>query len=794
MRKAAGLILLGQILSVGLLMLSGPAPASAAPVEIYDRTCTAVGGWDYIINHMPIGEAFVPRLGTLTTVEVYVENKYGSPSPLTLKIREGSITGPVLASKGVVIGPGAKGWVAFHFSPALEVDPGSTYVIELVTSRPIVWYTTPASCPDGQQRITDGHPWVNAYMFKTKGYKPDFQVGLNATEITLRQGEAVHVEVTLTPLYRAEGDVPLAVSPDLSEHGLTMEFSDDEPFMDPEDGASVVLTITASEDADVDDYDVSVAGTLSGFWGFVSEQADLTVHVEEAPRDFEVQISPSGRTVEAGSSTTFTVEVTPIGNFDQTVHLSVTGLPEGATYEFSRTSGVPPFSSTLTVSTQTSTPEGTYLLTVTGSGGGKAHTATTHLTVEVTVEPDFSISVSPSSRTVTAGEVAEYSIQITPTAGFSAPITVSLEGLPPDATFEVTQTGAYAATLRVQTGETSGSFVLTITASGGGKTHSATVNLVVNPGAPTTTPPPTTTAPPTTPPAGRFDFSISISPARVTVSPGDTVTFSVTVQAISGTPQPVTLTVTGLPSDASYHISPDAVTPTGGATLEVMTGSTTGSFTLVVTGSAAGVTRSATATLLIQEQPVPSRCVIATAAYGSEMAPQVQMLREFRDRVILETFSGASFMRAFNAFYYSWSPPVAEFIRDRPNARLAVRASLAPMLWSLSISKGVVEVMGGPSELSVALAGILASALIGALYLTLPVYAALRAAGVRVRRGWVEFLGTAWGASAAALAVGTALRVSAVTIPASASLVLLTISASPTLIAAALQRLSSPRG
>ena len=44
-------------------------------------------------------------------------------------------------------------------------------------------------------------------------------------------------------------------------------------------------------------------------------------------------------------------------------------------------------------------------------------------------------------------------------------------------------------------------------------------------------------------------------------------------------------------------------------------------------------------------------CLIATAAYGSEMAPQVQFLREIRDNKVLNTESGSSFMTGFNQFY-----------------------------------------------------------------------------------------------------------------------------------------------
>ncbi len=78
-------------------------------------------------------------------------------------------------------------------------------------------------------------------------------------------------------------------------------------------------------------------------------------------------------------------------------------------------------------------------------------------------------------------------------------------------------------------------------------------------------------------------------------------------------------------------------------------------------------------------------CLIATAAYGSELAPQVQQLRELRDNKILQTKSGASFMTAFNEFYYSFSPTIADWERENPIFKEGVKVTLAPMLTSLSI-------------------------------------------------------------------------------------------------------------
>ena len=78
-------------------------------------------------------------------------------------------------------------------------------------------------------------------------------------------------------------------------------------------------------------------------------------------------------------------------------------------------------------------------------------------------------------------------------------------------------------------------------------------------------------------------------------------------------------------------------------------------------------------------------CLIATAAYGSELAPQVQQLRELRDNSLLQTASGTSFMTGFNQFYYSFSPTIADWERESPVFKEAVKITLTPMISSLSI-------------------------------------------------------------------------------------------------------------
>ena len=90
-------------------------------------------------------------------------------------------------------------------------------------------------------------------------------------------------------------------------------------------------------------------------------------------------------------------------------------------------------------------------------------------------------------------------------------------------------------------------------------------------------------------------------------------------------------------------------------------------------------------------------CLIATATYGSELAPQVQQLRELRDNTLLNTESGSAFMSTFNNVYYSFSPVIADMEREHPMFKEAVKLSLTPMLSSLSLMENAnseSEVLG----------------------------------------------------------------------------------------------------
>jgi len=128
-------------------------------------------------------------------------------------------------------------------------------------------------------------------------------------------------------------------------------------------------------------------------------------------------------------------------------------------------------------------------------------------------------------------------------------------------------------------------------------------------------------------------------------------------------------------------------------------------------------TASVSTTITTEPQ---KKCIIATAAYGSELAPEVQTLRTFRDSVVMSTRSGRAFMNVFNNWYYSFSPQVANIISENLFLGDVVRTSLHPLIGVLSTSASIQSVLSFNPELATVMAGLVASALIGLVYLSPP--------------------------------------------------------------------------
>jgi uncharacterized membrane protein len=195
--------------------------------------------------------------------------------------------------------------------------------------------------------------------------------------------------------------------------------------------------------------------------------------------DFSLSATPSSYTVRPGTAASYTVNVSALNGFAGNVSFSITGLPSGATPTFTPASVVGSGSSTLSISTSSSTPAGSYPLTITGTSGTLTHTAQVTLVVA-----DFSISVSPASQTVRRGSKTSYNVTITALGPFSSSVSFTVTGVPKrtSTSFSPTSvTGSGTSTLTVSPNRnaTPGTYSLTIKGSGGGITHSAVVSLTI---------------------------------------------------------------------------------------------------------------------------------------------------------------------------------------------------------------------------------------------------------------------------------------------------------------------------
>lgn len=114
--------------------------------------------------------------------------------------------------------------------------------------------------------------------------------------------------------------------------------------------------------------------------------------------------------------------------------------------------------------------------------------------------------------------------------------------------------------------------------------------------------------------------------------------------------------------------------------------------------------------------PTAGDCLIATASYGSELSPQVQMLREIRDNTLLNTESGKMFMTGFNTIYYSFSPTIAQWENENDTFKEAVKLFITPMILALSIMT-----LADDSDSNVVLYGISTIGLIVGMYVVAPV-------------------------------------------------------------------------
>ena len=237
-------------------------------------------------------------------------------------------------------------------------------------------------------------------------------------------------------------------------------------------------------------------GTYSGItgydlctgWGSPNTNGIINLLAGSSTPSFTLSASPSNVTItQGGAGGTSTITVTDLGGFSGSVSLAASGLPSGVTAVFSP--NPTSTTSTLTLTANATATTGTATVTITGTSGSLQATTTVSLTVNAAGTPNFTVSASPSSLTITQGGNGTSTITVTSQNGFNSATTLSASGLPSGVTAAFSPNpvtppanGSVNSilTLTASATATTGTATVTVTGTSGSLTHNATITLTVN--------------------------------------------------------------------------------------------------------------------------------------------------------------------------------------------------------------------------------------------------------------------------------------------------------------------------
>ena len=359
--------------------------------------------------------------------------------------------------------------------------------------------------------------------------------------------------------------------------------------------------VTSSYAADFHDITSGTSGSYSavtGFdlvtgWGTPNAGLISALTGNTSSPAFTISASPTSVSVVQGSSGTSTISTAVSGGFASAIALTASGEPTGVTVGFSPASIASPGagSSLMTLTVASSTATGTYTVTINGTGGGITHTTSVSLTVTATASPAFTISASPTSVSVVQGSSGSSSITTAVSGGFASAIALTASGQPTGVTVSFSPTsigspgaGTSTMTMTVASTTVAGTYPITVTGTGGGITHNASVSLTV-----------------TTASAGTF--TISVSPTSGYLYQGQSGYAVVTTKVSGGFDSTITFSATGVPAGVTYSFTPASIGAPGSGTtdfnLTVAGNAKTGTFPITITGTGGGVTKSTTLTFEI---------------------------------------------------------------------------------------------------------------------------------------------------------------------------------------------------
>ncbi|MDW8357430.1 PKD domain-containing protein [Thermus sp.] len=421
-----------------------------------------------------------PKRGfTLTLSPTGLTIQQGSSGTITLTLTpQGGFSGSVALSLERQDGTPAPQGLAL--SPSFLSVSGAnpiTQVLTLNVGQSVAPSTYPLRVKASSGSLTQT---ASLTLTVTQGQTGSFSLSLEGTSLSVAQGGTVYVRLVASGSY--SGQVSLSLV-DASKNTFTGAMLS--PTSTPVPSAPM-LAITASPNLAPGTYNLFLRGTGGSLVQDVPFALTVTQAAPPPSPDFSLSLSPTGLTVQQGSSGTTTLTVTPSGGFAGTLSLSLVGAPSGVTLSpTSLNVAGSPVTQTLTLQVASGVTPGTYNLKVRGTGGSISREA--DLTLTVTPPPGFTLSLNPTSLTVQQGQSGTTALTLTPQGGFTGAVALSLVGAPQGVTLSptsvsVTGTGPVTQTLTLSVGGgvAPGTYPLKVQATGGGVSKEADLSLAVS--------------------------------------------------------------------------------------------------------------------------------------------------------------------------------------------------------------------------------------------------------------------------------------------------------------------------
>lgn len=478
-------------------------------------------------------------------------------------------TAVVLACVGVNPPPAGAG-INCTFPSGAMVSPGSSVPLQLsaTSNLPGGTYTLTV------QGIADGL----THTVPVTVTVPDYSLGLalapGFSDVLVGASPGINGTVTAIAGFSGAINLSCVVAAPLSCIGFPVS-----PITPTANGTPYSFSVTVPN------------GTSPGAYPLQINADDGAGHLHTANlslvvKDFSVALNTASGTIEAGTSTTVSGAVAGMNGFIGNVQLSCAPDPNISCVFTPQTLAASaagtPFS--VTIAAAPVTPPNPYTVNIQGISAGATRGALFNLTVTPT--NDFNVAIAQPSQTINAGESASFGLQVTPVNAFNATVTISCTGAPagmtctPPAPFPVPPGGNFNVPVQTTLGVIApGTYNLTLTSSGGGKTHNQALSVTVQ------------------------DFTLSLTPPSQQVLPGSGADYSVAMNSSSGFANTAQLTcsISGSPAGAACKFDQSSLTAGGSTTLHVTTIAATppGPYTITATATSNVTAHSATAAIQV---------------------------------------------------------------------------------------------------------------------------------------------------------------------------------------------------